>query len=209
MVQKKAHEKVKPNMEDLSWKEKAEKFKLPIALSLVGIVLIIGGVFASGLNKPQPKVFPRESLVQTQKMISVDVSGAVAKPGVYQLIDGSRVEDAVKAAGGVTQDANQEYISKTLNLAQKLSDGSKVYVPLTGEQGIAPQGDGVVAGARVVKVNINTASQSELEALPGIGPVSASRIISDRPYQVIEDLLNKKVINKSVFEKIKDQLVLY
>jgi len=192
-------------------KEKIEKFKLPLGLSLVGIVLIIGGIFASGISKPQSKVFPQESLI-SEKMISIDVSGAVNNPGVYQVKEGARIEDAIKAAGGFTQDANQEYISKSLNLAQKIVDGSKIYVPVAGESKlkstweVGPDSSQV---SQVRVVNINTASQSELEALPGIGPVTASKIISDRPYQVVDDLLSKKVINKSTFEKIKDQLVLY
>lgn len=197
-------------MEDLSWREKIEKFKLPIGLSLVGLVLIVGGIFASGLNKNQPKTFPKESIVQTQKLISVDVSGAVVNPGVYQLTDGSRIEDAVEAGGGFVPDANKEYISKSLNMAQKLSDGSKVYVPFEGEQGGGVLGSGVVAGTSTsAVVNINNATQAELEALSGIGPVTASKIISDRPYQTVEELLNKKVVSKGVFDKIKDQLVLY
>lgn len=189
-------------------REQIEKFKLPIGLSLVGIVLIVGGML---LNKPKPpQAFPKESLVESQKIISVDVSGAVNKPGVYQLDNGSRIEDAIKAAGGFTQDVNQEYISKTLNLAQKLSDGSKVYVPMEGDPtspgGFAGQGVGTSTQA---KININTATQAELEALPGIGPVTASKIISDRQYQAVEDLLSKKILPKSVFDKIKDQLVVY
>ncbi len=187
-----------------------EKFKLPIALSILGLVLIMGGIFASGLSKQKPKEYPKESLVDSQKMISVDVSGAVKNPGVYQLKDGSRIEDSIKASGGFADNANQEYISKYLNMAQKLSDGSKVYIPQEGDPtspgGFAGQGQG--AGAQS-KININTAVQSEIEALPGIGPVTASKIISGRPYQQMEDLLNKKVVSKSVFEKIKDQLVLY
>lgn len=189
-----------------------EKFKLPIALSLLGIVLIIGGLFASSLNKSaswRTKDLPKESLVEAQKMISVDVSGAVKNPGVYKLQDGSRIEDSLKAAGGFAENVNQEYVSKYLNLAQKLSDGSKVYVPQEGEQTSGVQSQAVAGVNTQSKVNINTASQSEIEALPGIGPVTASKIISGRPYQQIEDLLNKKVVSKAVFEKIKDQLVLY
>lgn len=197
-------------MDNSSWREKLDQFKIPIGLSLVGIVLIIGGVFASGLNRAQPKVFPNESLVGNQKMISIDVSGAVNAPGVYQLKDDSRIEDAVMAAGGFAQDANKEYISKYLNMAQKVSDGSKVYVPVEGEQASGLTGTGAVTGAGTqTKVNINTATQAELEALPGVGPVTASKIISDRPYQVVEDLLSKKVLSQSVFSKIKDQLVVY
>lgn len=183
-----------------------DKFKIPIALSLLGIVLIIGGLFASGLNQQQPKDFPKQSMVDSQKMISVDVSGAVNKPGVYQLIMGSRIEEAISAAGGFSETANGEYISKYLNMAQKLSDGSKIYVPIAGETAGTSATTGVMVEA---KVNINTATQAELEALPGIGPVTASKIISDRPYQKVEDLFSKKIVSKAVFEKIKDSLVLY
>lgn len=196
---------------DGNFLEKLEKFKLPIALSLLGMVLIIGGIFASGLNTFKPKQsFPKESLVQSQKMISVDVSGAVLKPGVYQLKEGSRIEEAIAAASGFSGEANKEYISKYLNMAQKLSDGSKVYVPVEGEAGVTVSGGGSVTGASTqAKININTSSQSELESLPGIGPVTASKIISARPYQETAELLNKKVVSKSVFEKIKDLVVVY
>lgn len=185
-----------------------ERFKFPLALCLVGLVLIIGGVFASSLNKPATE-YPKASLVDSQRMISVDVSGAVKKPGVYQVKDGSRIEEAIKAAEGFANNANQEYISKYLNLAQKLSDGTKIFVPAEGESGVAAQAGGVGGVNVQSKVNINTASQSELEALPGIGPVTASKIISSRPYQQVADLFNKKAVSKSVFEKLKDLVVVY
>lgn len=181
-----------------------DRFKLPIALSLLGLVLIIGGVFASGLNNQQPK-YPKESLVNNQRIISVDVSGAVKRAGVYQLTESSRVEQAIEMAGGFAENVNQEYIAKYLNMAQKLSDGMKIYVPAAGEN--APSITGSTSTQS--KVNINTASQAELEALPGIGQSTALKIISSRPYQTIEDLFTKKAVGKSVYEKIKDQLVLY
>ncbi|TSC86356.1 MAG: competence protein ComEA [Microgenomates group bacterium Gr01-1014_7] len=195
-------------------KERLEKFKIPIALSLLGIVLIIGGTFASGLNKhpttSSGQGFPKESLVNSQKMISVDVSGAVNRPGVYKLNEGSIVEDAIRVGGGFSDSANKEYISKYLNMAQKLSDGSKVYVPLTGETGPGVHtGSSVSATNPQSKVNINTSTQAELEALPGIGPVTASKIISGRPYQTSDELVSKKVVSKIIFEKIKDSLVVY
>ncbi len=198
------------------YKDLLEKFKLPLALSTVGIVLIIGGIFATGLNKSKPnpsssgQAFPKESLVNSQKTISVDVSGAVNRPGVYKLSEGARLEDAIAASGGFSDLANKEYISKSLNLAQKLADGSKVYVPAEGDTSGSFAPRSTVAGAsNQVKVNINTSSQAELEALPGIGPVTASKIISDRPYQAIEELTAKKIVSKAVFEKIKDQIVTY
>ncbi len=185
-----------------------EKYKLPLGLSFLGLVLIIGGVFASGLNS-KPKEFPKESLVEGQKMISVDVSGAVNKPGVYQIREASRIEDAINAAGGFSESSNKEYISKYINLAQKLVDGSKVYVPLEGETTATIQATQVAGVNTSANVNINTASQSELESLSGVGPVTASKIISGRPYQTGEDLISKKIVGKAVFEKIKDQIVVY
>lgn len=199
--------------------EKIAQFKIPIALSVLGLVLIIGGMFTSGLNNQKPahpasggKDFPKESLVQAQKSISVDVSGAVNTPGVYKLNDGDRIEEAIKAAGGFSEKANSEYISKNLNLAQKLSDGTKVYVPFEGST--PPNGSadyGQVSGVSTVasKININTASQSELEALSGVGPVTASKIISTRPYSSVEELFSKKAVGKAVYEKIKDSIVAY
>lgn len=190
--------------------EKLERFKLPIALLFVGLVLMTGGIFASGLTKNSAEDFPKKSLVDSQRMISIDVSGAVSNPGVYQVKEGSRIEEVIKQAEGFTEDANQEYISKYLNMAQKLSDGTKIYIPFTGESITNIQTGGQESGvSKSPRVNINTASQTELEALPGIGPVTASKIISNRPYQDAGELLSKKVVGKSVYDKIKDLLVLY
>lgn len=187
----------------------AGKIQNPHRFILTGNLLIIGGIFASGLSRQKAKDFPRESIVKENKTITVDLSGAVKNPGVYKLKDGAIVEDAIKAGGGFSDLANRQYISKALNLAQKLSDGSKIYVPAEGEiAGISRDG-GVSQAAVQSKVNINSATQAQLEVLPAVGPVTASRIISDRPYQKAEELLSKKVVNKAVFEKIKDLITVY
>lgn len=186
-------------------KDKIDQFKIPIGLALVGLVLIMGGLIASEFTKPKIE-YPKESIVSGQKQISVDVSGAVIKPGVYKLDENSRVEDAVFSAGGLAENAHWEYVSKYLNMAQKLSDGMKIYIPKTGEQ--YSGGVSSVAGIKS-QVNINIATQVELEALPGIGPVTASKIISARPYSKIEDLLTLKIVSKKVFDQIKDSLTIY
>ncbi len=194
-------------MESLN--EKLNIYKVPIALCLVGLVLLIGGIVTSGLFT-KPKEYPKESIVEKSSTISqgikIDLSGAIITPGVYSLDKDARVEDAIKAGGGFRQNANKEFISKNLNLSQKLNDGQKIYIPFEGEQALSTPSQ--VAGASTGKVSINLGSQSELEALPGVGPVAASKIINTRPYGLIEELVSKKAITKSVFEKIKDQILL-
>ncbi len=190
--------------------EEINKFKIPIGLSLVGIVLIIGGVFFTShpISQKQADNYPKESIVDpNSQYIAVDISGAIKKAGVYKIAADSRLEDIVKQAGGFAENANQEYISKYLNLAQKTSDGMKIYVPFEGEQGTTQLGTVAGVSTSQVRLNINNASQSDLEALSGIGPVTAKKIIDGRPYQKIEDLVSKKILGNATFDKIKDSLV--
>ena len=186
-------------MPDLSrFRDLIEQFKIPLGLLLVGIVLLTGGLISSS-PQTQPQ-YPKESIVSSAG-IWVDVAGAVKNPGVYNLSQQSRVEDAVEAAGGFLEEANRDFVAKNLNLAQKLTDGGKVYIPFEGESIAGAQ----VAGAKN-QVNVNTASQSELESLSGIGPVTASKVIAGRPYQSSEELLERKIIGKATFDKIKDYI---
>ena len=135
--------------------------------------------------------------------ILVHVDGAVVHSGVYHLSSGSRVEDAVKAAGGLSSDADQTKI----NLAAKLVDGQKVHVQRVGES-VNQSAGGSVGQNQNQLISINTASEAELDKLPGIGPVTAQKIIASRPYSSPDDLLSKKVVTKSVYEKIKDLITL-
>lgn len=131
--------------------------------------------------------------------VVVHVDGAVVAPGVYKLSSDARVTDAISAAGGLAPDADQSKI----NLAAKISDGQKIYVWSVGQKGGGMVGE--TAGASVSQlININTASEAELDKLPGIGPVTAGKIIASRPYSASEDLLTKKAVTRSTYEKIKD-----
>lgn len=134
--------------------------------------------------------------------IKVDVSGAVNNPGVYGLSEGDRVEDALKMAGGFSSEADPEWVAKSINLASKITDGQKIYIYAKSETSSTSStlGSSSVSG----KVNINFSSSKELDTLPGVGEVTAGKIISGRPYNSVEDLLNKKVVGKATFEKIKD-----
>ena len=149
--------------------------------------------------------------VQDKKLLTVDVSGAVNNPGIYELEEGLRVNDAIEAAGGISETANSEYISKYINRAKKLIDGQKIYIPLitdsiedmeTGSGGIESFMDG---SAKLI--NLNTATKEQLMTLNGIGESYAERIIEYREkngFKSIEDLKNVKGIGEKRFEELKD-----
>ena len=135
----------------------------------------------------------------------IDVDGAVVAPGVVEVPAGSRVADAIEAAGGLAEDADVSGI----NRAAPLVDGEKVYVPRVGEA--APASAGASSSSdgdeeSISPVNINTASLSELDELPGIGPATAQAIIDDReengPFASIEDIMRVSGIGEKKFENL-------
>lgn len=161
-----------------------------------------------------PANTPKKDTVEKEKLILVDIAGAVTKPGVYSLPSGSRVQDVLIAAGGVSQDADQSRIAQTLNLAAPLADGAKLYIPAVGDQ-IAAASTGVGASSSSTSfasespININAATAEELDTLSGVGEVTAEKIIANRPYEAVEDLLEKKVVGAATYEKIKEKISVF
>lgn len=139
----------------------------------------------------------------SEREIYVDVSGQVRKPGVYMLLEGNRVFQAIERAGGLTEEAN---ISQ-LNQAQVLSDGQKIYIPSKDE---VTKEDGKAADANDGKININTAGVEELMTLSGIGKAKAEAIIRYREEQghfsSIDEIQNVEGIKEGTFQKLKDQI---
>jgi competence protein ComEA len=136
--------------------------------------------------------------------ILVDVAGWVRSPGVYEFHDGDRVIDAIEAAGGARRGAALD----ALNLAAPLADGTQILVlrrQASGSAGSAPSVDGSTTSS---KVNINSASAVELEALPGIGEVIAQEILDYRtengPFGSVDDLLDVSGIGEVTLENIRD-----
>ncbi len=144
--------------------------------------------------------------------IKVDVGGAVRKPGVYTLKPGSRIGDAILVAEGFSEVADLAWVAKSLNLAEEIKDGGKIYIP---EKSSIEMVENNKAGVKAQtpyekgKININTASMAELDSLVGIGEVRARSILDNRPYSKIEDLVSEAKIPESVYEKIKDQVSVY
>ena len=192
-----------------------------VAGVFLGIIVGVGGVTLSRQIQPAPIVITPPAPTATPQPtatpgpILVFVNGQVARPAVYELPPGSRVEAAITAAGGFTEEAN----TAVVNLAQPLNDGAQVYVPGAEENWPAA---GVVvnpaagAAARspgngaVGLININTATIEELDALPGIGPSIAQKIVeyreSNGPFATIESIMDVPGIGEAKFAQIREQI---
>ena len=206
--------------------EKIKEYKIIVICAALGLAL--GGFF---LIKPSSQTSVKETNLQTevaavskdsssekevkkeekeespeQDLITVDVKGAVKSPGIYDLPLGSRVHDAVQKAGGLTEEAD----SKSLNLAQKVSDEALVYVPTKGEEAASQQ---VASGttpstSKEKKVNLNKASLEELKQVKGLGGKRAQDIIDHREangkFKSVDELKKVSGIGAKTIEKLKD-----
>ena len=202
--------------------EKIKEYKIIVICT--GLGLLVGGFF---LLKPAPQTPVKETNLQAevaavskdssaekevkeepleQDLITVDVKGAVKSPGIYDLPVGSRVNDAVQKAGGLTEQAD----SKSLNLAQKVSDEALVYVPTKGEESASQQaGSGTASStSKEKKVNLNKASLEELKQVKGLGGKRAQDIIDHREsngkFKSVDELKKVSGIGAKTIEKLKD-----
>lgn len=151
-----------------------------------------------------------EDELDTPNTIIVHIDGEVMKPGVIELNEGSRVIDAINIAGGLTEYADE----KRINLAKKIYDEEKIYIPKTGEETSEIQtvsfNQDNNSNSNQAKININIATKEELQKLPGIGPVLAERIIEYRQtnrFSKIDDIKKVSGIGDKKFEAIKDYIV--
>lgn len=201
-----------------------------LVLAAVSVVTVSAGLFwlvrtepppveaslpmTSTASTPTATLSPPEAVVETEPTPErpaaaiVHVAGAVATPGVYELDDGARVDDAVRAAGGPIGDADLD----GLNLAARLVDGQRVYVPVDGEidPATVPSGVAATADAGGVSgpIDLNTATVEQLESLPGVGPATAATIIDDRdrngPFATVDDLDRVSGIGPAKLAALRD-----
>ncbi|MGH2418418.1 MAG: SLBB domain-containing protein [Candidatus Limnocylindria bacterium] len=190
---------------------------LGLAAALVLLVPVEGGdtpedqltAAGDGLSLATPVSSPSASAAAASRLV-VDVQGAVAEPGVRELPAGSRVADAIAAAGGYGTDADLAAATSAINLAQPLADGEQIQVPRIGDGQVvaaaADPGASAAAGQPSGLVDLNTATPEELEALPGIGPVTVQKIVAARqeqPFASLEDSVQRGVLNRGQLEDIQ------
>jgi competence protein ComEA len=147
----------------------------------------------------------------------VEVSGAVVHPGVYHLPSGARVADAVTAAGGYSPRVDASRADRELDLARVVKDGEEIRIPSRDDPSPGPVGGGPPGidpggGSGTGPIDLNTATATELDALPGIGPVTAAKIIASRqahPFRAVADLQARKLIGAATFEKLRELVVVH
>lgn len=187
---------------------------MKIFKKIIIVVLWISCMLLSGCGKQEELLLLQSgdsvdmevsvAVTEPPEQIAVYVCGQVLYPGVVYLDEDARVVDAVEAAGGLTEAADAEYI----NLAARVSDGEKLYIPDMQEGQELRERE---AEASSGLVNINTADRERLMTLPGIGESKAQDIIAYREkhgeFSSIEELMNISGIKESLFEKIRDKIV--
>lgn len=203
-----------------------KNFKKIIIIGVIIIIVIIYAIYKNLSNNQYQEInfekdeienkedTENEKTIDEKNYIVLHITGEVINPGIIKIEEGQRVADAIEAAGGVTQNANLNKI----NLAYVLKDGQKLYVPsiydeeekefITENIGKNILDESIENNN--IKININTATESQLENLPGIGPSTAMKIVNYRKenglFKSIEEIKNVPGIGESKFNAIKDNI---
>ena len=205
--------------------KKINKKIIFIIIIISGIIYGIFNYFTQNKNKENLENISQDIIINNQtentteennnqEKIVIHITGAICNEGIYELEENSRIADAVKMAGGLKEDADL----KQINLAYVLEDGMKINIPSKNENTnedsnntesyITKENLNSSNNNKISKVNINNATQTELETLPGIGPSTALKIINYRKekgkFNKIEDIKNVNGIGENKFNKIKE-----
>lgn len=193
----------------------------------VGLSLLIAGlalvVKESNLGNEEVKLVKGEEIsdVQISNRVTIDISGAVIKSGVYEMEEGSRVIDVLGVCGGLSAEADRDWVEANINKARLVRDGEKIYIPKVSETlGILQFSNtnlqnnretGEILGNQTRLININKATIEELDKLPGVGPAIAGKIIDYRKdnngFVSIEEIKLVSGIGDKMFENIKDLII--
>jgi len=189
---------------------------ISVGICIVSAVLFMqsNAMYSKNTDVESPAIYPSQSIKKTPIDMIIDVSGAVQHPGIYRLPVGSRMEDAIKKAGGLSEDCEKLFFARNYNLARILTDQEKIYIPTQEDLQSDVFGENthildytlpstMVAEESPGRINLNTASQDELESLPTVGEITAKKILDARPLQSVDDLWKKNIIGVNSFEQVK------
>ena len=189
--------------DDPGWPERATAVPRLAVIAVAATIALIG--LAAAIGSPGASDIVAD-VRPSGELLVVEIVGAVDRPGVFRLPPGSRIGDLVSAAGGYGPRVDVERAGQSLNLAALLRDGDQIRVPSRDEaastppttKGSAPSG---------APIDLNTATTEQLDALPGIGPVTAAKIIASREEQrfaTVADLRTRKLLGEKTFAQLKD-----
>jgi competence protein ComEA len=193
----------------LSGLSRRQLFGAAAAVAIL-LVLLVRHLGESGSAVPAVTPLPapaRSAKPAAAKLLVIDVAGAVRRPGLYRLPSGSRIDDAIAAAGGVTAKAQLDAV----NLAAPIADGEQVVVPGRGVAGAPAEGPAPAGSAPSSPLDLNTATLEQLEALPGIGPVTAQKILDYRqahgPFHSVAELEGVPGIGPAHMSQLKGLVI--
>ncbi|PIZ45983.1 competence protein CelA [candidate division WWE3 bacterium CG_4_9_14_3_um_filter_41_6] len=205
------------NSIDTLWRVFVSKYRYELIAGF-SFLALLGGIVASMVvfkNQSPEKISIQKPSSEVVVNIKIDVGGAVKTPGIYDLPKGSRISDVLAAAGGLLENADTEWVSEFINLAEVVSDGEKLFIPTRADpveqfdSQSNPTSASLDSQPVSAKININKATIEQLISLPGIGESYANKIIQNRPYKSIEELLNVSGIGPKKFESLKDLVSVY
>lgn len=194
------------------YKEIFQKYKIEIIILSCALftLLISFSIFnfqskAKNIQAVAPSISTKSTKIANDtSTILIDVEGAVESPDVYEIPKGKHVKDAINIAGGLSENADIDYVQRSINKAQLLINEEKIYIPSKNTSYENVLNADIITDGNVPLININDATLNELDTLPGIGQATGQKIIDNRPYTNIQDLLTKKIIGQSVFDKVKE-----
>jgi len=207
--------------------KKLKKYRVEVIILTIAFLIAVVSllIFLNTYQKTDEKIetdsFRLRQDFGGESKIFVDVSGAVNKPDLYEASNNIRLKEIIKKAGGLSESADKSFFARNFNLARIVIDQEKIYVPSVwevsngyfseNEQTLdynSPSNNSSLITNNSSLININSSAFEELDTLPGVGKVTAQKIIDNRPFGALEELLNKKIVNKSVFENIKDLITI-
>lgn len=208
--------------------KKLKKYTVEIIILTIAFLIAVSSLVIFLANRQQTNeeqiITSTSPTNQKTSIIFADVSGSVNKPGLYEASSGSRLNDFIKKAGGLSDEADKNFFARNFNLARIVVDQEKIYVPSiwevnngyfienpqtvnyllsTNNQPPITNNQSSTSDYQSL-ININQATIEELDTLPGIGKTTAKKIIDNRPFEALEELINKKIVNKSTYENIKN-----